>query len=138
MRVYREVSLTTMQNNDFFMREAEFFDIIFLKANNGFSVFLCKKAIPNHLKVIHRKMNVLDLRGQLECLSLIDLKQSYLLYRFVVLPYIDLWLTKVPLTTSIRLKGQTGDKLILMDQYIPLGDTRYVFRISKYIFLMKK
>ena len=27
---------------------------------------------------------------------------------------------------------------ILMDEYIPLGDTRYVFRISKYIRLMKK
>ena len=27
---------------------------------------------------------------------------------------------------------------ILMDEYIPLGDTRYVFRISEYIILMKK
>ena len=27
--------------------------------------------------------------------------------------------------------------LILIDEYIPLGDTRYAFRISKYIILMK-
>ena len=27
---------------------------------------------------------------------------------------------------------------ILIDEYKPLGDTRYVFRISKYIELMKK
>ena len=31
------------------------------------------------------------------------------------------------------LKGQTDKKNNLMDEYLPLGDTRYVFRIWKYI-----
>ena len=35
------------------------------------------------------------------------------------------------IVNHLELKGQT-------DKYIPLGDTRYVFRISKDIILMQK
>ena len=35
------------------------------------------------------------------------------------------------------LKVKTGEKLNF-DGYIPFGDNRYVFRISKYVILMKK
>ena len=41
------------------------------------------------------------------------------------------------LKNSNKLKGQTDGKLNF-DWYMPLGDTCYVFRISKYIILMKK
>ena len=36
------------------------------------------------------------------------------------------------------LKGQADEKLIFKDKYIPQGNTRYVFRNSKFIILLEK
>ena len=35
---------------------------------------------------------------------------------------------------EIAFKGTLMKNLFLMDQYVPLGDTHYVFRISKYVY----
>ena len=38
----------------------------------------------------------------------------------------------------LYLKGQTNENLILMDDYIPLGDTRYVIRNLKFVISIYK
>ena len=41
-------------------------------------------------------------------------------------------------TRQFNLKGHTDEKLNLMDEYKPLVDTHYVFRIFEYIMLTYK